>query len=108
MGVGTPDEALASETHDPDGNRVVIPAALWFDKVLRDHAELAPHLGDALRAISNPDHAIPDPLYVGRRRHYLRHVGPSRWLLVVISYEQEPARLLSAYPNRKDPPQWSE
>jgi hypothetical protein len=108
MGVAAPDEALASETCDPEGNRVVIPAAIWFGKVLRDHAELAPHLGDALRAISNPDHAIPDPAERGRRHHYLRHVGPSRWLLVVISYEQEPARLITAYPNRKDPESWSE
>jgi hypothetical protein len=33
---------------------------------------------------------------------YLRDVGPSRWLLVVLSYEQEPARPISAFPNRKD------
>lgn len=54
---------------------MVILAAVWFGKVLRDHSELAPHLA---------------------------------WLLVVISSEQEPARLGTAYPNRKDPPLWNE
>ncbi len=108
MGVAAPNEALVSETRDPDGNRVVIPAALWFGKVLREHSEIAPHLVDVLRAISGPDHLIPDPTTADRRHHYLRNAGPSRWLLVVISYEQEPARLLTAYPNRKDPPRWRE
>ena len=108
MGVTAPSEELASETLDPDGNRVVVPVAVWFGKVLRDHSELAPHLATVLRAISAPDHVIPDPTSDRRRHHYLRKVGPSRWLLVVISYEQEPARLVTAYPNRKDPPLWNE
>jgi hypothetical protein len=97
---------LAGEGRDPDGNRVVVPAALWHGKVLRDHPELGPHLSDVLRAIDSPDHVAPDPVF-NRRRHYLRNVGPSRWLLVVLSYEQEPARLISAFPNRKDPHSWS-
>jgi hypothetical protein len=42
-----------------------------------------------------------------RRRYYLKDAGPSRWLLVVVSYEQEPARIISAFGNRKDPPSWS-
>jgi hypothetical protein len=33
--------------------------------------------------------------------------GPSRWLLVVVSYEQTPARIVSAFANRKDPRSWS-
>ncbi len=108
MGVEAPNEALVSETCDPDGNRVVIPAALWFGKVLRDHAELAPHLATVLRAIGAPDHLITDPAYPGRRHYFVRDAGPSRWLRVVVSYEQEPAKLLTAYPNRKDPPLWNE
>jgi hypothetical protein len=60
-----------------------------------------------LRAISEPDHVAPDPIFEERRRHYLRNAGPSRWLLVVRSYEQEPARLITAFANRKDPRSWS-
>jgi hypothetical protein len=45
----------------------------------------------------------PDPDYDERRRYYARGAGPSRWLLVVVSYEQTPARIVSAFANRKDP-----
>jgi len=95
------------EARDPDGVRVVVPADLWREKILRDHPELASHLADVLKAIAEPDRILPDPVYEGRRRYYLREAGPSRWLLVVVSYEQEPARMISAFGNRKDPRSWS-
>jgi hypothetical protein len=105
-GMATPDEELVGEACDLDGNRVVIPTEIWRGKVLKDHPELSRHLNDALRAIYSPDHVDPDPSFWDRRRHYLRGAGPSRWLLVVLSYEQEPVRLISAFPRRKDPDQW--
>jgi len=95
------------EARDPTGARVVVPGDLWRDKILRGHPELAPHLADVLRAIAEPDRVLPDSVYERRRRHYLRGAGPSRWLLVVVSYEQEPARVISAFGNRKDPRSWS-
>ncbi len=98
---------VAGKARDPDGVLVVVPSTLWRDKILRGHPELAPHLADLLRAIIEPDHVLPDAVYEGRRRHYLRGAGPSRWLLVVVSYEQEPARVISAFGNRKDPRSWS-
>lgn len=100
-------EGLAGEATDPDGVKVVLPAALWRDKLLRDHPELAPHLLDVLRAVASPDHVAADPVFGGRQRFYLRGAGPSRWLLVVVSYEQEPARIISAFGNRKDPRSWT-
>jgi hypothetical protein len=105
-GMATPDEEIVGEAWDLDGNRVVIPADIWRGKVLKDHPELGPHLNDALRAIYSPDHVDPDPSYGDRRRHFLRGAGPSRWFLVVLSYEQEPVRLISAFPRRKDPDSW--
>lgn len=98
---------LAGEAEDREGKRVVVLAPLWRQKILRDHPELAAHLSDVLRAIAEPDHALADPVYEDRRRYYLRGAGPSRWLLVVVSYEQEPARVISAFGNRKDPRSWS-
>jgi hypothetical protein len=98
---------LAGEAKDPEGVRVIVPATLWRDKILRDHPELAPHLADVLKAIADPDRVHPDPVYERRHRHYLRGAGPSRWLLVVVSYEGEPARVISAFGNRKDPRTWS-
>jgi hypothetical protein len=102
-----PDEELSGEAQDPDGNRVVVPARTWHGKILRDHPELGIHIDDVLRAIGAPDHISADPAFENRRRHYLRNAGPSHWLLVVLSYEQEPARLITAFANRKDPRAWS-
>jgi len=99
---------VAGETRDLEGVRVVMLDDLWRNKILRDHPELASHLDDVLRAVAEPDRILPDPVYERRRRHYLRGAGPSRWLLVVVSYEQEPARVISAFGNRKDPRSWSE
>jgi len=103
----TPAEIL-TETTDPHGAGVVLLRRVWEGKTLRDHAELANHLPDVLRTIAEPDHVATDPSSFSRTRYYSRGVGPSRWLLVVVSYEQQPARIISAFGTRKDPVSWSE
>jgi hypothetical protein len=100
-------DELAGEVQDVGGATVVVPAELWREKILRDHPELASHLADVLRAVAAPDHVLADPVYRDRRRYYLHGAGPSRWLLVVVSYEQVPARVISAFGNRKDPRSWT-
>lgn len=95
------------EARDPDGLLVVLSGEVWQRKILKSHPELAPYATDVLRAIETPDHVVDDPIFKKRRRYYLRDNGPSRWLLVVVSYEQEPARVISAFGNRKDPRLWS-
>jgi len=69
--------------------------------------EIAGALPDVLRAVSKPDHTAADPAFDERTRYYAHGAGPSRWLLVVVSYEQVPARIVSAFANRKDPRSWS-
>lgn len=95
------------EAVDPAGTPVVLDETVWREKIVRDHPEVAPHRDDALKAISSPDHVAPDPSFETRKRYYARGVGPSRWLLVVVSYEQEPARIISVFALRKDPKSWS-
>jgi hypothetical protein len=97
----------SDETTDPKGARVVLSDALWREKIARDHPEIAVHRTDVLRTVSAPHHVARDPNFDGRTRYYARGVGPSRWLLVVVSYEQAPARIVSAFANRKDPKSWS-
>lgn len=101
------DKPPANETTDPDGARVVLKDDVWHEKIVRDHPEIAEHRVDVLRALSVPDHVAADPIFEQRTRYYARGVGPSRWLLVVVSYEQTPARIVSAFANRKDPKSWS-
>jgi hypothetical protein len=101
------DKPPAMETIDTNGVRVVLKDEVWLEKIVRDHPEIAEHRNDVLCAVSAPDHIAPDPIFEQRKRYYARGVGPSRWLLVVVSYEQEPARIVSAFANRKDPRSWS-
>jgi hypothetical protein len=104
--VAAHDEIIASTT-DPDGRLVVFLARIWIEKVLRDHPEMEPFLDAAAATVHAPEHVASDPRD-DRVRYYRSHVGPSRWLLVVVSYEQEPARAITALATRKDPPSWSE
>jgi hypothetical protein len=49
----------AGEARDSKGVRVVLPAALWQDKILQNHPELGSHLADVLRAITEPITSFP-------------------------------------------------
>jgi hypothetical protein len=99
--------AIAREATDPNGISVVLLDWVWRDKILRDHPEMQPFANAVLGAVAAPDHMASDPVFEHRRRFYLRGAGPTRWLMVVVSYEQEPARVISAFGNRKDPRSWS-
>jgi hypothetical protein len=101
------DANLVGETTDPEGQRVVLLDALWRGKVVRDHPEIGPYVAAVLQAVTTPDHVASDPIFAERARYYARGAGPSQWLLVVVSYEQTPARIVSAFANRKDPKSWS-
>jgi hypothetical protein len=101
------DRPPVAETIDPAGARVVLDGHVWSEKIVRDHPEVASHKDHAIRAVSAPDHVAPDPGSAERKRFYLSGVGPSRWLLVVVSYEQTPARIISVFASRKDPKTWS-
>jgi hypothetical protein len=99
------EEPVLVSVRDPDGREVVLLARIWNEKIALDHPELAHHIEAVTQTIDLPDHVEPDDL-PSRTRFYRRNVGPSRWLLAVVSYEQEPARIITALANRKDPKQW--
>jgi sarcosine oxidase gamma subunit len=101
------DQPTAAETTDPEGRQVVLADAVWRKKIVRDHPEIDRHVSDVLQTVTKPDHVAADPIVAARTRYYARGVGPGRWLLVVVSYEQVPARIVSAFANRKDPRSWS-
>jgi hypothetical protein len=103
--VPPPDEPRAATVTDTKGRKVVLLVRIWENKITRDHPELVSHLDAVVDAVAKPDHVEPDAL-PDRTRCYRRDVGPSRWLMAVVSYEQEPARIITALANRKDPKQW--
>jgi hypothetical protein len=98
------DPLLATVT-DPDGCEVVLLTRIWEHKLTFDHPELAGHLDAVTATVAHPDHTEHDAI-PRRTRYYRRNVGPSRWLLVVVSFEQQPGRIITALANRKDPKQW--
>jgi hypothetical protein len=99
------DDPRAAAVTDPDGREVVLLARIWAEKIAHDHPELIDHLDAVIQTVSKPDHVEPDAL-PNRTRFYRRNVGPSRWLMAVVSYEQQPARIITALANRKDPKRW--
>jgi hypothetical protein len=100
------NDEIIGETVDAEGARVVLLTRIWREKLLPEHIELADCMHDVLGAVTSAEHIEVDPVYPERRRSFARDVGPSRWLLVVVSYEQTPARIISAFGHRKDPPTW--
>jgi hypothetical protein len=91
----------SSETSDADGRRVVLDVAGWRH-IIDEHPELALDRDAVLATVAAPDHRGSDPR-PGRERYWRRGLGPSRWLMVVVDYGSVPARVVTAYGNRKDP-----
>ena len=99
------NEEIVGETIDAEGRRVVLLARIWHGKILVDHAELRPFLEGLLMAVTAPDIVRRD-VHPDRQHFFANHLGPSRWLRVVVSYEQVPARIITAHGYRKDPLRW--
>jgi hypothetical protein len=99
-------DEIVGETIDPRGRRVVLLSRIWHGKVVIEHPEMLLFASAALKAITTAQHVEVDPSYAKRMHYFVRGVGPSNWLLVVVSYEQVPARIITAYARRKDPLKW--
>jgi hypothetical protein len=55
--------------------------------------------------VAEPDHV--ETGCASRPYTLLQHnVGPGRWLMAVVSYEQQPAQIITALANRKDRKRW--
>jgi len=61
-----------------------------------------------MASVSTPDHRDADPTFATRERFYFYRfgLGPSRWLAVVVDYSTSPARVVTAFGHRFDPPGW--
>jgi hypothetical protein len=97
---------IHAETVTPEGVRVVLYGDTWRTHILDRHDEMEPYLDAVLDAVSAPDHRRPDPR-LGRDKFYKQHAGPSRWLVTVVSFEQEPARIVTAFGRGLPPSGWT-
>jgi hypothetical protein len=53
-------------------------------------------------AVSHPDHREFDP-WPGRERFYRQHLDERRWTRVIVDFDEEPARVVTAIIQRYDP-----
>src|SRR6476646_9858206 len=82
-----------------DGLRIVMTASAW-DHISFEHPEMADYGWAILETAGNPAIVVDDPR-PGRRRHYRFQAGPSRWLRVIVDFNQEPAQIVTAHAHRK-------
>lgn len=89
------------ETRDPDGRRVLLTAERW-QHILEEHAELGLKPPDIVAVVAEPEHRLR-----GRAPQeewfYRGGAGPSRWVRVVVHYEQALGRIVTAFPRRAVP-----
>jgi hypothetical protein len=86
---------------DPDGREVQLDLRGWLH-ILTTHEELRADQEEILSAVAEPDRRMqghrPDEEWF-----YRSGVGPSRWIRVVVHYEQGRGRIATAFARRSYP-----
>lgn len=87
---------------DPLGRTVHLTAERW-EHVVDGHPYMAPYMADVVRAIEAPTDRIAS-LRPGQDWFYLEGAGPSRWLKVVVAFDEESVgSVRTAFPRRSKP-----
>lgn len=92
----------APRTTDPDGREVV------FDVGTREHLtdrrpELLDHIDAILDAVNLPDYRAEDDKRSGHERFYRQDLDPRRWLSVLVSFNEMPGYVVTAWIQWSDP-----
>jgi hypothetical protein len=86
---------------DPDGVPVDLTDTQW-DHICEQRPRLAELRDEILRSVSKPDATAP-----GKKPNetwfFLRGVGPTAWLRVVVAYEGRRGWIVTAFPRRRYP-----
>lgn len=89
-------------TKDPEGREVV------FDAGTREHLmnrrpQLLDHIDAILDVVNVPDYHEEDDKRAGHERFYRQDLDPRRWLSVVVSFNETPAYVVTAWIQWSDP-----
>lgn len=108
---GLLERPILGEARTPDGRRVVLFHDTWLLHILNPvggHAELEPYLAVVLQVLELPDHREPER-WPYRERFFKRGVGPTDWLMVVVDFGDDPARIVTAfgYGHGRTPEGWT-
>ena len=88
-------------TTDPLG-RIVIIDSRTLGHLERRRPEMTGHLDAILDAVRRPDLHEDDPR-AGRERFFRRDLDPRRWLRVVVDFNCNPARVVTAFVEQSNP-----
>ncbi|MGH2864540.1 MAG: hypothetical protein ACRDJX_04745 [Solirubrobacteraceae bacterium] len=87
---------------DPLGRTVELSDGRWAH-VVDGHPYMAPYRADVLRAIQAPTERLSEAR-PGQDWFYLQSAGPSRWLKVVVAYDEDSVgSVRTAFPRRSKP-----
>jgi hypothetical protein len=87
---------------DPLGRTVHLTAERW-EHIIDGHPYMAPHRAEVLRVVREPTARIAQPR-PGQDWFYLEGTGPSRWLKVVVAFDEESVgSIRTAFPRRSKP-----
>lgn len=73
-----------------------------WEHIVRRHPEISSFERELLHAVAWPDVITPDNR-LNRWRYWVRGVGPSRWMLIVVGWSTRPAHVITAHGERRDP-----
>jgi hypothetical protein len=96
---------VIAEARDRDGRGVVLDEHGWAH-ILEEHGEMATHR-DAVIATVNAPPLSPTRPSAHPRALLPSRAGPQPLAVGSHSFSQDPARVVTAYGNRKDPPGWT-
>ncbi len=89
------------EAADSEGRRIVLSAERWLH-ILDDHEELAQEMEPILWGITSPT-LRRGGRWSDEEWFYVAGPGPSRYVKVVVHYEGEEGRIMTAFPRREFP-----
>jgi hypothetical protein len=93
-------DPIIAQAQRPEGRLVLIEEGRWHH-VLDRHPEMIGLLGQVIAAIEDP--ALREPnARPGRKRHFGRG-GPLGWIRVVTEFAGPVDRLVTTFPQRRDP-----
>lgn len=95
-------EEQAASTLDPLGRKVSLPTRSW-NHIAYGHPQISSNRDDVIRAIKAPTIWCPGHK-PDQAWFYLEGIGPSKWLKVVVAYdEKSTGKVITAFPTRRDP-----
>ncbi len=87
---------------DPLGRPARLTEERW-SHIIDGHPYMAPFRADVMRAIETPTHRI-EQARAGQDWFYLANAGPSRWLKVVVAFDEHSiGSVRTAFPRRSKP-----